>query len=72
MVNKGLDPSHGDIKKHLLEFFRNQNQVKVGEWTEKILTDKDWLKKISFDKWKFKDLAGEQIELFLEPFRDKN
>lgn len=71
MVNKGLDPSHGDIKKHLLEFFRNQNQVKVRDWTEKILTDKDWLKKISFDKWRFKDLAGDQIELFLEPFRDK-
>lgn len=71
MVNKGLDPSHGEIKKHLLEFFRNQNQVKVREWTEKILTDKDWLKKISFDKWRFKDLAGDQIELFLEPFRDK-
>jgi DNA phosphorothioation-dependent restriction protein DptH len=71
MVNKGLDPSHGDIKKHLLEFFRNQNQLKVRDWTEKILTDKDWLKKISFDKWRFKDLAGDQIELFLEPFRDK-
>jgi DNA phosphorothioation-dependent restriction protein DptH len=72
MVNKGLDPSHNDIKKNLLEFFLNQNQVRVRDWTEKILTDKDWLKKISFDKWKFKDLAGEQIELFLEPFRDKN
>lgn len=71
MVNKGLDPSHGEIKKHLLEFFRNQNQVKVRDWTEKILTDKDWLKKISFDKWRFKDLAGDQIELFLEPFRDR-
>lgn len=72
MVNKGLDPSHGEIKKHLLEFFRNQNQVKVRDWTEKILTYKDWLKKISFDKWRFKDLAGDQIELFLEPFRDKS
>ncbi|MBK8656770.1 MAG: ATP-binding protein [Haliscomenobacter sp.] len=70
MVNKGLDPSHGEIKKHLLEFFRNQNQIKVRDWTEKILTDKEWLKKISFDKWRFKDLAGDQIELFLEPFRD--
>lgn len=71
MVNKGLDPSYGEIKKHLLEFFRNQNQVRVRDWTEKILMDKDWLKKISFDKWRFKDLAGDQIELFLEPFRDK-
>jgi len=72
MANKGLDPSHGEIKSNLLEFFRNQSQLGVRNWTEKILTDKEWLKKISFDKWKFKDLAGEQIELFLEPFQDKN
>ncbi|MCA6442835.1 MAG: hypothetical protein IM600_05320, partial [Bacteroidetes bacterium] len=71
LVNKGLDPEHNKVKSHLLEFFRNQNQVQVKEWTEKILQDADWLKKISFDKWKFKDLAGEQIELYLEPFRDK-
>lgn len=71
LVNKGLDPEHNKVKAHLLEFFRNQNQVQVKEWTEKILQDADWLKKISFDKWKFKDLAGEQIELYLEPFRDK-
>jgi DNA phosphorothioation-dependent restriction protein DptH len=71
MVNKGLDPSHGEIKKHLLEYFRNQNQVRVRDWTEKILMSDEWRKKISFDKWRFKDLAGDQIELFLEPFRDK-
>lgn len=71
LVNKGLDPEHNKVKSHLLDFFRNQNQVQVKEWTEKILHDADWLKKISFDKWKFKDLAGEQIELYLDPFRDK-
>ena len=70
IVNKGLDPSHAEIKKNLLEFFHNQNQIKVFEWTEKILKSDEWRKKISFDKWKFKDLASEQIELFLEPFRD--
>lgn len=71
LVNKGLDPEHNKVKSHLLDFFRNQNQVQVKEWTEKILHEEEWLKKISFDKWKFKDLAGEQIELYLEPFRDK-
>ncbi|MGA2408596.1 MAG: ATP-binding protein [Bacteroidales bacterium] len=71
LVNKGLDPNYNDIKTHLLEFFRNLNQVKVSEWTEVILSDADWLKKISFDKWKFKDLAGEQIEVYLDPFKDK-
>jgi hypothetical protein len=45
MVNKGLIQATEKSKKHLLEFFRNQNQVKVRDWTEKILTDKDWLKK---------------------------
>lgn len=72
LVNKGLDPEHNKVKSHLLEFFRNQNQVQVKEWTEKILQNPEWLKKISFDKWKFKDLAGEQIELYLEAFRDKD
>lgn len=72
LVNKGLDPEHNKVKQHLLEFFRYQNQVQVKEWTERILQEPEWLKKISFDKWKFKDLAGEQIELYLDPFRDKN
>jgi DNA helicase HerA-like ATPase len=71
LVNKGLDPENNKIKTHLLEFFRNRNQVQVKEWTECILNENEWLKKISFDKWKFKDLAGEQIELYLESFRDK-
>lgn len=72
LVNKGFDPEHNKIKHHLLDFFRNQNQVNVKEWTERILQEPEWLKKIGFDKWKFKDLAGEQIELYLEPFRDKD
>jgi len=72
LVNKGLDPAENNIKSNLLDFFRNQNQVDSREWTAKILEDADWLKKISFDKWKFKTLAGEQIELYLEPFRDKD
>lgn len=72
LVNKGLDPNHNNIKAHLLNFFRNRNQVKVSDWTETILIDSEWLKKISFDKWKFKDLAGEQIEIYLESFRDKD
>ncbi|MDD3639988.1 MAG: DUF87 domain-containing protein [Bacteroidales bacterium] len=71
MVNKGLDPNYNNIKKHLLEFFRNRNQVKVEEWTGIILNEDDWRGKISFDKWKFKDLAGEDIELYLDSFRDK-
>jgi len=72
IVNKGLDPNFNNIKTHLLEFFRNRNQVKVADWTETILIDEDWRSKISFDKWKFKDLAGEDIELYLESFRDKD
>jgi len=72
LVNKGLDPEHNKIKTNLFDFFRNQNQVNVKEWTKRILLEAEWLKKISFDKWKFKDLAGEQIELYLEPFRDKS
>lgn len=72
MVNKGLDPNHNNIKNHLLEFFRNRNQVKLEEWTGIILYENDWRSKLSFDKWKFKDLAGEDIELYLDSFRDKD
>ncbi len=72
LVNKGLDPDHNKLKSNLLDFFRIQIKIQIKEWTEKILHDPEWLKKISFDKWKFKDLAGEQIELYLEPFRDKD
>lgn len=71
LVNKGLDPKHNDIKTHLLEYFRSRNQVKVADWTESILKENEWLKKISFDKWRFKDLAGEQIEVYLASFRDR-
>lgn len=72
LVNKGLDPNHNSIKTHLLNFFRVQNQADVSTWAGVILHEPDWLKKISFDKWRFKDLAGDQIEVYLEPFRDKN
>src|SRR5690606_6044519 len=72
LVNKGLDPEHNKIKSNLFDFFRTQNQVNVKEWTKRILLETERLKKISFDKWKFKDLAGEQIELYLESFRDKS
>ena len=72
LVNKGLDPAENNIKSNLLDFFRNQNQVDSREWTAIILEDADWLKKLSFDKWKFKNLEGEKIELYLEPFRDKD
>lgn len=72
LVNIGLDPNHNNIKTNLLEYFRNRSQVKVSEWTENILTDPNWMRKISFDKWKFKDLAGEQIEVYIESFRDKD
>jgi len=72
LVNKGLDPNHNQIKSHLINFFLHRNPLNVKEWTTAILEEEEWLKKISFDKWKFKDLAGEQIEIYIEPFRDKD
>jgi len=72
LVNKGLDPNHNQIKTHLINFFLNRNPIHVSEWTRTILEEEEWLKKISFDKWKFKDLAGEQVEVYIEPFRDKD
>jgi len=72
LVNKGLDPNHNQIKTHLLNFFLHRNPNNVAEWTRTILEEEEWLKKISFDKWKFKDLAGEQVEVYIEPFRNKD
>jgi len=72
LVNKGLDPEFNNLKSNLLDFFRYQNKIQVKDWTEIILQDPVWLKKISFDKWKFKDLSGEQIEIYIESFRDKD
>jgi len=72
LVNKGLDPNHNQIKSHLINFFLHRNPLNVSEWTTTILEAEEWLKKISFDKWKFKDLAGEQVEIYIEPFRDKD
>lgn len=72
MVNKGLDPSAGNLKANLLNFFHERNRIDVPSWTAEILTNQDWLSKISFDKWRFIDLAGEKIELYLEPFRDRS
>lgn len=72
LVNKGLDPNHNQIKSHLINFFLHRNPLNVSEWTTTILEEEGWLKKISFDKWKFKDLAGEQVEIYIEPFRDKD
>ncbi|MCB9211241.1 MAG: ATP-binding protein [Ignavibacteriales bacterium] len=72
LVNKGLDPNHNDVKTNLLNFFYNRNQTLVSVWTKTILEEKEWLKKISFDKWNYKDLAGEQLEIYIEPFQDKD
>jgi DNA phosphorothioation-dependent restriction protein DptH len=72
LVNKGLDPNNNQIKSHLINFFLQRNPLNIGEWTTTILAEEEWLKKISFDKWQFKDLAGEQVEIYIEPFRDKD
>lgn len=72
LVNKGLDANHNQIKTHLLNFFLSRNPNDVKTWTKSILSEEEWRKKISFDKWKFKDLAGEQVEIYIEPFRDKD
>ena len=72
VINKGLDPNHNQIKTHVLNFFFTRNPNDVEKWTKTILTEEEWLKKISFDKWKFKDLIGEQVDVFIDSFRDKD
>lgn len=70
LVAKGLKPEENNLRNSLLQFFLNRNETKVEEWTNEILEDSDWRSKLTFDKWKFKDIEGDEIELFLDPLRN--
>ncbi len=70
LVAKGLKPEEGNLRNNLLQFFLNRNETQVLEWTREILEDSDWRNKLTFEKWKFKDIEGDEIELFIDPLRN--
>jgi len=72
LVNEyGLDPDANKLRENLVSFLRDRNVVDSDVWLEEILKDKDWRSKLTFDKWKFKDITKPgEVEVHLTPLRD--
>jgi hypothetical protein len=72
LVNEyGLDPEENKLRENLVAFLRDRSVVEVGDWLREILEDEDWRQKLSFDKWKFKDITKPgEVEVHLDPLRD--
>jgi len=72
LVNEyGLDPDENHLRENLVSFLRERNVVDSKNWLQEILADETWRQKLTFDKWKFKDITNPgEIEINLEPLRD--
>lgn len=72
LVNEyGLDPVENNLRENLIAFLRDRSVVEVKKWLREILEDVGWRQKLSFDKWKFKDITKPgEVEVHLDPLRD--
>lgn len=67
----GLEADENDLRENLVGFLRTRNVVETDDWLKEILEDSDWRLKLSFDKWKFKDITKPgDVEVHLDPLRD--
>ena len=67
----GLDPDINDIRAHLVGFLRERNVADADAWLSEIFYDDTLRSRLTFDKWKFKDLTKPgQVEVHLEPLKD--
>lgn len=67
----GLDPVENNLRENLVAYLRDRSVVETQEWLRQILEDEDWRQKLSFDKWKFKDITKPgEVEVRLDPLRD--
>ncbi len=67
----GLDPDEGRLRESLVGLLRDRNVVETDSWLRTILEDEDWRAKLTFDKWKFKDITKPgEVEVHLDPLRD--
>ena len=67
----GLDPAENNLREHLVGYLRDRSVVETQEWLHQILKDEDWRQKLSFNKWKFKDITKPgEVEVHLNPLRD--
>ena len=70
LVAKGLKPDENNLRNNLFQFFLNRNVTQIQEWTRDILEDASLRSKLTFDKWKFTDIEGDELELFLNPLHN--
>ena len=72
LVNEyGLDPDVNNIREHLVEFLRERNVADSDAWLSEIFYNDTLRAKLTFDKWKFKDLTKPgQVEVHLDPLKD--
>jgi len=71
LVSKyGLKPDENNLAQNLIRFFRERNATETNLWLKEILVDPAWRSQLSFDKWSFKDIAKDKIEIHLQPLED--
>ncbi|HPJ96800.1 MAG TPA: hypothetical protein PK022_05785, partial [Syntrophales bacterium] len=66
----GLKPEENNMALNLIRFFRERNATETDKWLKEILMDSTWRSLLSFDKWSFKDIATDKIEIHLQPLED--
>lgn len=67
----GLDPDENRLRESLVSFLLDRDVVDTDGWLRAILEDDNWRPKLTFDKWKFKDITKPgEIEVHLVPLRD--
>jgi hypothetical protein len=67
----GLDPDENKLRENLVSYLRDRSVVETQEWLRQILEDEEWRHKLSFDKWKFRDITKPgEVEVHLAPLRD--
>ena len=66
----GLKPEENNLAQNLIRFFREWNATETDKWLKEILMDSTWRSLLSFDKWSFKDIATDKIEIHLQPLED--
>ncbi len=71
LVSKyGLKPEENNLAQNLIRFFRERNATETETWLKEILIDSSWRSQLSFDKWSFKDIAKDKVEIHLQPLED--
>jgi len=66
----GLKPEENNLDQMIIRFFREHTVTDTEKWLKEILMNADWRNQLTFDKWSFKDIAKDKIEIHLQPLED--